>query len=261
MESQFSFKDFENVRLKATSRMEIGNRTIEPGETIAVFDKVQIARVIENLQMVSAHGGFQDKDRVYWMTTKNEQISFAQGVFSPTQFALMTNAQLIEYARDSSILITNEEALESDEHGYFTLKEIPATSLWIYNKATGAKITNYGIEDKVVQIETPYLDVVAIYDYNYLNGAKEYKIGQRLFEGFVELEGRTRVKDDISGQIVTGILKIPKLKLMSNLSITLGKQAAPVVGNFSALAIPVGHGYNTYVSEFYILNDDIESDL
>lgn len=261
MESNFSFKDFENVRLKATSQMKVGDRTIESGETISVFNKIQIAQITENLQMVSAHGGFQDKDRVYWMTTKNERLNFVQGVFSPTQFALMTNANLIEYARDASILITNEEQLESDENGYFTLKEQPVANLWIYNKETGAKITNYGIENKIIQIETPYLDVIVVYDYNYLNGAKEYKIGQRLFEGFVELEGRTRVKDDTTGQVVTGILKIPKLKLMSNLSITLGKQAAPVVGNFSALAIPVGSGYNTYVSEFYILNDDIESDL
>jgi hypothetical protein len=48
---------------------------------------------------------------------------------------------------------------------------------------------------------------------------------------------------------------------MSNLSIMLGPNAVPVVGNFSAMAIPVGPRGNTYVSEFFVLNDDIESDL
>jgi hypothetical protein len=38
-----SFKDFESVRLKATYNIEIGDRTIVPGETIAYFDQIQIA--------------------------------------------------------------------------------------------------------------------------------------------------------------------------------------------------------------------------
>jgi hypothetical protein len=48
------------------------------------------------------------------------------------------------------------------------------------------------------------------------------EIGRRAFNGFLELEGKTRVKDDTSGQITTGIIKIPQLKLMSGLSIKLG---------------------------------------
>ena len=261
MNTNFSFKDFENVRLKATYKIEIGDRIIEPGETIAVFNKIQIAQILDNIRRVSAHGGYGDRDRVFWTTTKNEQIDFAQGVFSPVDFALMTNSRLIEYTGDSPLLITNQEYLESDGEGYFELKEIPVKNLWIYNKATGEKIDRYGIMDQVIQIETPYLDVIVIYDYNYKGGVKEYQLGQELVKGFLELEGRTRVKDDTTGQVVTGILRIPKLRLMSNLSIRLGAQATPVVGNFSALAVPVGPRENSYVSEFYLLDDDIDSDL
>lgn len=241
--------------------MKIGDRVIEPGETIAVFEKIQIASIFDNVRVVTAHGGYGDRDHVFWTTTKNEQINFAQGVFSPTHFALMTNAKLLEYEGDSPLLITNEEYLESDENGYFELKERPATQLWIYNKSTGEKIENYGIQDTQIQIETPYLEVVVIYNYNYRNGIKEFKLGQELVKGFVELEGRTRVKDDTTGRIITGILKIPKLRLMSNLSIRLGAQATPVVGNFSAIAVPIGPKEDSYVSEFYWLDDDIDSDL
>jgi len=60
---------------------------------------------------------------------------------------------------------------------------------------------------------------------------------------------------------VTGIIKIPKLKLMSDLSIKLGIQASPVVGTFKAVGIPVGSGRSSYVSEFCFLEDDIDSDL
>ena len=94
-----------------------------------------------------------------------------------------------------------------------------------------------------------------------MGGARQIQIGKRLFNGFVELEARTRVKDDITGQIVTGLFKIPKLKLMSDLSIRLGAQATPVVANFSAVGVPVSSRGNSSVAEFYILNNDIDSDF
>ena len=99
------------------------------------------------------------------------------------------------------------------------------------------------------------------YTYNYLEGAKVVKVGNRLFNGFVELEGRTRVKDDTTGQVVTGLIKIPKLKLMTGLSIRLGAQATPVVANFKGVGVPVGSRGNSYLSEFYFLNNDIDSDF
>ena len=99
------------------------------------------------------------------------------------------------------------------------------------------------------------------YRYNYVNKVYDYKIGRRLINGFVELEGRTRIKDDVNGQVVTGIIKVPKLKLLTELSVKLGEQATPVVGRFDALCMPVGSRGNTYVTDFVMLSDDIDSDL
>lgn len=261
MENRFSFKEFEKVRLKAIYEIKIGDRLIEPGETIAVFDKIQIARINEEISRVSANGGFDNRPRVIWESVRDETLNFSQGVFSSTQFALMANSHMVELKENESISITKEEVLESDENGIVTLAQTPSDTVWIYNKQTGEKITSYTLENKTINIATPFLDVVVIYSYDYIDGAKVYELGQQLITGFVALEGQTRVKDDITGQITTGILKIPKLKLMSNLSITLGAQANPVVGNFSAVAVPVGSRGNTYISEFYLLNSDIDSDL
>lgn len=258
MSNQFGFKDFETVRLKATYNMKVGDRTFDPGEPIVTFESVQIARIAEEMTRVSANGGFNNAPRVFWTTTKDERIDFSQGVFSRTQFSFLTNSRLVELKKDlSTILVTKEEYLESSATGNFTLKEEPVGDFWVYNRETGAKI-RHTIDGKTVSIENEYTDVYVVYNYNYVNGAENYLIGQRLTEGFLELEGKTRVKDDTTGKVVTGILKVPKLKLMSNLSITLGAQAKPVVGNFSALAFPVGSRGNTYVSEFYILNDCID---
>jgi hypothetical protein len=36
-----------------------------------------------------------------------------------------------------------------------------------------------------------------------------------------------RVKDDVTGKVTTGIINIPKLRLMSDLSIRVGSDAIP----------------------------------
>lgn len=89
------------------------------------------------------------------------------------------------------------------------MKEKP-TSLFIYNKKNGEKIS-FELDNKLVKIDEPYLDVIAHYVFDYNGGASQIQVGRRLLNGFVELEARTRVKDDTTGQVVTGLIKIPKL--------------------------------------------------
>lgn len=256
----FSFKDLEKVSLKATSNIEIGNKQFTPGETLAYFDKIQIATLEENKDISVAQGGYENQPRVFWETTKDLKLRFTQGVFSQEHFALLTNAKLIEQV-GVPISIAEQEEKETDETGIFTLKHEPIGEIFIYNKNTGSRITDFTIEGATLSLDIPFLEVLVRYNFNYINKTFDYKIGRHLINGFVELEGRTRIKDDVSGQVVTGIIKIPKLKLLSELSIRLGEQANPVVGRFDALGIPVGSRGNTYVSQFVILGDDIDSDL
>jgi hypothetical protein len=77
----------------------------------------------------------------------------------------------------------------------------------------------------------------------------------------LRLEGRTKIKDDVTGQTHTGIIVIPKLKLMSDLSMSLGEKANPVVGRIQAKIIPDDSRTNSRVIEMYFLNDDIDSDM
>lgn len=261
MESMFSFKDFEKVYLKATYDIEIGNRKILKGEPICVFDSIQIAGLNELNERVSANGGYGNRARVFWDTVKEQRLTFTQGVFSKTQFSLLANSRLIEVAAEKPIDVTMRETLESNENGIIFLKEIPVADLFIYDQESGAKIENFELNENQITITDPFKEVVVYYIYHYNNGAKVFQLGRRLINGFIELEGRTRAKDDTTGHVVTGLIKIPHLKLMSDLSIRLGARANPVVANFSATAVPVGSRSNTYVSEFYFLSDDLDSDL
>ena len=86
-------------------------------------------------------------------------------------------------------------------------------------------------------------------------------IGQELVKGYLSLEARTRVKDDITGHTKTGIIKIPQLKLMSDLSMRLGENAPPQMGTFKAIGYPVGSRGDSKVMEILFLEDDIDSDF
>lgn len=255
-----SFKDFESVRLKATYNIEIGDRTIVPGETIAYFDQIQIAGLSEIRDYITAHGGFEDRTRVIWDRTKEVQLTFSKGVFSKEQMALWTNANMVQTHGSDVIKTPMREVLESDENGVITCKYTPVHDIFVYKKETGEKLEFTQDENKLT-IEEPYMNVIVDYDFDYDGGGTLVKIGQRLLTGFVELEGITRVKDDTTGQIVTGIIRIPHLRLMSDLSIRLGAQANPVTANFKAMGVPVGSRGNTHVVEFYYLEDDIQADL
>ena len=82
-----------------------------------------------------------------------------------------------------------------------------------------------------------------------------------MLQGFVSLEGRTKVKEDVTGIVKTGIIKIPKLKIISNLTLRLGSNASPAVGTFQGIGYPVGERGNLKVMELTFLDEDIDSDI
>lgn len=262
MTNQFSFKDFENVYIKATYNMRIGNREIAPGEVITSFDKIQIAGLMDVTDVRSANGGFGNRARVYWQTVQEQQLQFSQGVMSKDQFALMANSFMLDRSNLPAVGITTTEYVETSEQSTVQLQNIPCKDLYVYSKDTGAKITNYTIDGKVLTFTNmPFTELVINYIYDYTKAEELFRLGRSLINGFVSLEGRTRVKDDTTGLVKTGILFIPHLKLTSDLSIRLGAQANPVVANFTGIGVPVGSRNEAYVSEFCILGDDLSSDF
>jgi hypothetical protein len=107
----------------------------------------------------------------------------------------------------------------------------------------------------------PYQTVIVDYWYEYINKFSTMVIGRPLTSGYLSLSGKTRVKDEITGQVKTGIINIPKLKLMSDLSMRLGADATPIVGTMDAVAIPVGNRGDKKIMEILFLEEDIDSDM
>jgi hypothetical protein len=140
------------------------------------------------------------------------------------------------------------------------LSRIPNGKVFFYDADTGNRIEPKFIEKGKYDFGKEYYSVVADYTFHYNANSSVVKIGRQLTNGFLSLEARTKVKLDETGTIRTGIIKIPKLKLMSELSMRLGEQSSPITGTFMATALPVGERGNTEVMDIIFLNDDIDID-
>ena len=259
--SNFGLKELYEVSLKATYPIEMGDRTIEVGETVARFDKIQLTVLQENKNLVAARGSYDNRALVWWEETQEISCSLSQGVFSKEQLALLSNAKIINYNSRDIIMINCREYLESDEAGVVQTKHTINSPLFVYKASSGEKIKNINIYDRRIFIGEPFQEYIIDYYYKYDNGYDIIEFGNSLISGYLSLEGKMRVKDDITGQVKTGIIKIPKLKLLSNLSIRLGNDAIPQVGRLDAIAVPTGSRGQKKVMELIFLNDDIDSDM
>lgn len=263
MNTEFGLKELYDLTLKATYPIEMEGRKFEPGEVIARFDKIQIANFRELTSRVSANGGKQNPALVVWEDPKEIQLNFTQGIFSKRQFALLSNANLLKSAPADKILVSAHFVGESDEKGKVQLNKERVANVFVYNAKTFEKINpiNVDLEKGVITIGDVYCDVEIDFQYEYANDVSVINIGQKLIGGFLLLEGKTRVKDDITGKTHTAILRIPRLKLVSDLSMRLGREAGPLLANFSAVGYPTGNGKDKKVMEMLFLNDDIDAEM
>lgn len=263
MNNEFGLKELYEVCLKATYPIEMEGRKFEPGEVIARFDKIQIANFREITSRVSANGGKHNPALIVWEDPKEIQLNFTQGIFSKRQFALLSNANLLKSAPADKILVSAHFTGESDEEGKIQLNKERVTNVFVYNAKTFEKIKpiNVDLEKGVITIDQVYCDIEVDFQYEYINDVTIINIGQKLIGGFLLLEGKTRVKDDITGKTHTAILRIPRLKLVSDLSMRLGREASPLLANFAAIGYPVGNGKSQKVMEMLFLNDDIDTEM
>lgn len=263
MKAEFGLKELTDLTLKATYPIEMQGRRFEPGEVIARFDKIQIANFKELTSRTTANGGFDNRARVVWEDPKEIQLNFSQGIFSKRQFALLSNANLIIREGQEPIKISDHFLGESDEEGQIFLGKEKVSDVFVYNAKTYERIIPLRIDSTkgVIAIDQVYCDIEVDFSYEYHNSYTNMIIGQKLISGYLQLEGKTKVKDDITGKTHTAILRIPRLKLVSDLSMRLGREATPVLGNFSAVGLPVGGKGDKKIMELLFLEDDIDAEI
>ena len=263
MENEFGLKELTDLTLKATYPIEMAGRIFEPGEVIARFDKIQLANFKEITSRVSANGGFDNRPHVIWEDPKEIQLSFTQGIFSARQFALLSNARLVDRQGEEEIIISGHYSGESDEEGRILVGKEGISDVFVYDAKTYEKIAPKSVDFKngEIVIDFGYKDVEVDFNYRYYEKVTSCILGRKLIQGYLQLEGKSRVKDDITGKTRTAILRIPRLKLVSDLTMRLGREATPVLANFNAIGLPTGERGNKQIMELLFLSDDIDADM
>ena len=261
MEEYFGTKELYDVSIKSTFPMKIGSREIEENEPIIHFNNIEISTLDTVISRVAAVGGFDNRPQVIWEHTKQINFSLSNGVLSKTYWALMNNSK-VEYTNttNNQLLIDCTEELETNESGVVILKHEPRL-LFVYNKETGKKIKDYQLNEKTLTLKNNFLEIVVNYVFPYTEEAEQLIIGKKLLDGFVKLEGKIELKDDKTGIEKTGILKIPKMIMASDLSLRLGMNAQPTTGTFNMIGFPVGGRGNSSVCSITFLEDNLRSDV
>ena len=263
MENEFGLKELTDLTLKVTYPIEMAGRIFEPGEVIARFDKIQLANFKEVTSRASANGGFDNRSHVIWEDPKEIQLSFTQGIFSARQFALLSNAHLVDRQGEEGIIISGHYSGESDEEGKILVGKEGISDVFVYDAKTYEKIAPKSVDFKngEIVIDFEYKDVEVDFNYRYYEKVTSCILGRKLIQGYLQLEGKSRVKDDITGKTRTAILRIPRLKLVSDLTMRLGREATPVLANFNAIGLPTGERGNKQIMELLFLSDDIDADM
>lgn len=262
MENFFGFKELYDVSIKATIPITIGSKVFSENETIVNFDKVMISTLNETKMRQSATGGKGNQELIYWEDTQEVNFSLSHGVLSKEGFSLLSNSQIL-VEENNDVPIDFKETKETNSESILELKYIPTqdNTLFIYDAATGEKVITYEINDNILTLPAPYKTYIINYTFLYSKKMEVMKVGERLINGYLKLTGKMRLKDDYDGHGKTGIIEIPKIRLMSDLSLRLGDKAGPQVSTFYITGYPIGERREKTVCKIIFLEDEIDGDF
>lgn len=256
----YSFKELYDIKIKSIFPMDVGDRHFEEGEVLLAFDKIDIANITEKTQEKTAKGGYDARSFINWEEKQEIDFVFSQGVFNQQQLAFLWNSHLIIPNGGAQIILSKREVIETDVEGFFELSQTPCGKMFCYDKDF-SKLDYEKKDEKTFKITEPYKEIIVDYEYSYTNKASSITIGRNLYNGYVSLEAKTRTVEDITGNIKTAILKIPRLQINSNLNVALGTNRPPLAALFTAKAYPIGKHAQKKIIDFIVLSDDIDSDI
>jgi len=258
MDNSMGIKELYDVSIRLNAPLEFNGKKFNTNETLLVFKTAELANITEHKKLVQAKGGYHNNALINWEIDEEMNFALSHGVLSPVSWALLSNSQI--KAPKTKSVPYNETLLtiETDEYCYVDLKYKPnhcncimgvqgnphneplpmgrrpelmlkplppnkEKFIFVYDEETGRRIDDFEIYENRLFFKVPYRKVYVDYTFEYEDKIKVIKVGDRLFNGFLSLTGKMSVKDEISGEVTTAILEIPKIKLSSNLALRLGK--------------------------------------
>ena len=261
---ELGIKDLERVCIKTREETVFGKRVLEAGEPVMYFENIQIALLSEQVTPIMARGGWGNEPRVIWEDRKETMFSFTNGTLNTTSFNLLLNANMLQKKPDDPLFFV--EDLIIGDQGEVILKYIPELKLkkaffYIYDLDNlQEKIKPISIEGRKVIFDKKHAGEVVRCDYYFYHNSDTvlYSMARERFTNLYTLEATFLMKDENEGLYHTGLLRMPKVRVVSNINLRMGERADPAVSTFNIIAIPESQGdREATVCEVLYLDDDI----
>lgn len=256
----FGVKELYDVTFKLNYSDRIFGRDYEKDEVILRFDRIDMAVLNEYRTRTAATGGYLNRVQVYWDEPRAMNFTFTSGVTSKQMLSILTNNHLINKAK---INVPIKEEINVIGIDSYKLK-FPINldkPYFLYRDNEKLNRDEYYFENNILYINDKKYNNLLLDYYTLKEEQNILRIGQNFIGGFLKMEGKTRLKDDIDGQEKTGIITIPKLRIMSDLSIRLGKYESPNIYNFNIEGQPTEGRYGAYICDIQFLDTDIDADI
>lgn len=245
---QGNFRELNELKVILPYQTE----NFEENETLLFFDKILLANFNELKSFKAARGGKDNQAKVMWDKTSEIALNFYQGIFSKEQFSILSNSK-IKKENTSPMIISTREYVETDENLNITLKNAPIGKVYVYD----IKGNKYNFDNFKITDGEPFTNYIVDYFYNYNKNSYTVQIGNRLLNGFVRIEAKTKFKDDYDGKLRTVLLVFPKVRIYSNINLNFGENAPFNLAQMSATAYK---GERDFM-EIIFLDEDISSDI
>lgn len=289
VDEYFGVKELYEVMLKAKVPMQFGSRHLEEGEPVLYFEKVNMAMFTEQSSPIMARGGWANLPHVIWEDRSEVQFSLTEGVMSKISMGILFSANVTDKPYGESILVPRREGpydLDSDHQLFLDNWPVGVdrkkTFIYEYTRDVAQKKV-YGkrIHGKMdpfdPTLERPCVQVyedkeltkladstkqyIVDYYYEYENEALIYNIQKERFNGLFTLEGKFYTKDENDGINYTNLIYMPKVRVMSDISLRLGERADPTVAVFNIIGMPENTISNKkgLILEVTSLSNDIDN--
>ena len=291
LDQYFGVKELSEVVLKAHDPMRFGSRRLEAGEPVLYFEKVNMAVLNERQSAIMARGGWSNMPRVIWEDRSEVQFSLSEGVMSSIGMGILLSASVSEKSNNETILVPKREGpFELNDEGILHLQHMPALypekKAFIYEyerdvaqkKVYGKKIT--GVLDpwddtkecpcievyadkQLSQLADATKQYIVDYYYEYTKEALIYTIEKERFNGLFTLEGKFYSKDENDGLNYTNLIYMPKVRVVSDISLRLGERADPSTSVFNIIGLPetTFNNRNGLILEITRLDEDADVDV
>ena len=257
MLNEFGSKELYEVSLKTTDNIVINGQDYQKDEVFMFFDRVQISNIRGSGDVVSANGGKNNFSQIIWDRISELDFLFEKGMVSLTAMQFLGQSR----SNKQPVAVPQREELITDATGSVVLLEKPNLnrSLFIYKIENGIiveKISIVDIQDNIVYLgeENKFTPILIDYYFD-MSDIQYHEIGGENIKGYFKMTSKINFVDEKDGSIETVLFVMPKVKILSNINLTFGVQANPIVTNFRIRALPDRE--NT-LGRFIFLRSNIE---